>query len=110
MAFTDLFLSLGHNVPHPDREEYIDNEKYELKHYDWYSMNRLRKLMAAVNMHQKGKPGASDHLEHLFCRYSLMITCFVMAKPTMKRQTGFLWPLTWTPTLPREAMDKSADT
>jgi starch synthase (maltosyl-transferring) len=46
-------FEFGLNVPHPEREEYIDNEKYEIKYYDWHSMNRLRKLMANVNKIRK---------------------------------------------------------
>jgi starch synthase (maltosyl-transferring) len=69
-------FDLGHNVPHPDREEYIDNEKYELKQYDWYSMNRLRKLMASVNMIRRENPAlqttwniyfADTANDHLLC-------------------------------------------
>ncbi len=42
-----------HNIPHPAREEYIDNEKYEIKHYDWKTMTRMRKLIALVNSIRK---------------------------------------------------------
>jgi starch synthase (maltosyl-transferring) len=42
-------FELGYNMPHPKREEYIDNEKYEIKVYDWQSMTRMRKLIALVN-------------------------------------------------------------
>jgi starch synthase (maltosyl-transferring) len=61
-------FEFGHNVPHPKREEYIDNEKYEIKHYDWQSMTRMRKLIALVNRIRKGKPGIADYMEHTFCR------------------------------------------
>ena len=44
------------NVPHPLREEYIDNEKYEIKHYDWETMTRMRKLIALVNRIRKDNP------------------------------------------------------
>jgi starch synthase (maltosyl-transferring) len=69
-------FELGHNVPHPAREEYIDNEKYELKQYDWYSMNRIRKLMAAVNTIRRDNPAlqttwniyfADTHNDNLLC-------------------------------------------
>jgi starch synthase (maltosyl-transferring) len=46
----------GLNVPHPKREEYIDNEKYELKNYDWQSMTRMRKLIALVNRIRNENP------------------------------------------------------
>jgi starch synthase (maltosyl-transferring) len=69
-------FDFGHNIPHPDREEYIDNEKYEIKHYDWRSMNRLRKLMAKVNLIRKENPAlqttwniyfAESHNNQLLC-------------------------------------------
>lgn len=45
-----------YNVPHPLREEYIDNEKYETKHYDWRTMTRMRKLIALVNRIRNENP------------------------------------------------------
>ncbi len=64
------------NVPHPLREEYIDNEKYEIKHYDWKSMTRMRKLIALVNRIRKENPAlrttwnicfAETQNDHLLC-------------------------------------------
>ncbi len=49
-------FELGLNKPHPLREEYIDNEKYEIKHYDWQNMNRIRKLMTLINRIRKENP------------------------------------------------------
>lgn len=64
------------NVPHPLREEYIDNEKYELKHYDWQTMTRMRKLIALVNKIRRENPAlqttwniffAETQNDHLLC-------------------------------------------
>jgi starch synthase (maltosyl-transferring) len=69
-------FEFGLNVPHPLREEYIDNEKYEIKHWDWQNMNRLRELMAAVNRIRKENPAlqttwnihfAESHNDQLLC-------------------------------------------
>ena len=69
-------FELGLNVPHPKREEYVDNEKYELKNYDWHSMTRMRKLMALVNRIRRENPAlqttwniyfAETHNERLLC-------------------------------------------
>jgi starch synthase (maltosyl-transferring) len=49
-------FELCYNVPHPKREEYINNEKYELKNYDWKTMTRMRKLIALVNTIRKENP------------------------------------------------------
>ena len=65
-----------HNVPHPLREEYIDNEKYEIKHYDWKTMTRMRRLIALVNKIRKENPAlqttwnicfAEVQNDHLLC-------------------------------------------
>lgn len=37
------------NTPHPGKEEYTDNEKYEIKHWDWDRYTRLREIIARVN-------------------------------------------------------------
>jgi starch synthase (maltosyl-transferring) len=69
-------FEMGLNVPHPQREEYIDNEKYELKHYDWQRMTRMRKLMALVNAIRRENPAlqttwnihfAETHNDRLLC-------------------------------------------
>lgn len=69
-------FDFGFNVPHPLREEYIDNEKYEIKFWDWQNMNRLRELMATVNRIRKENPAlqttwniyfAESQNEHLIC-------------------------------------------
>lgn len=49
-------FDFGLNVPHPAREEYKDNEKYEIKHWDWTSMNRIREAMARINRIRKENP------------------------------------------------------
>ncbi len=65
-----------YNVPHPKREEYIDNEKYEIKHWDWQSMTRMRKLIALVNRIRKENAAlqttwniyfAETHNDQLLC-------------------------------------------
>ncbi len=65
-----------YNVPHPLREEYIDNEKYEIKHYDWKTMTRMRKLIALINNIRKENPAlqttwniffAEVQNDHLLC-------------------------------------------
>jgi starch synthase (maltosyl-transferring) len=69
-------FEMGLNVPHPKREEYIDNEKYEVKHYDWQRMTRMRKLMALVNRIRRENPAlqttwnihfAETHNDRLLC-------------------------------------------
>ena len=37
----------------PGREEYLDSEKYEVRHWDWTLRNRLTEVITAVNKHRK---------------------------------------------------------
>jgi starch synthase (maltosyl-transferring) len=39
----------GVNTPHPGKEEYTDNEKYEIKHWDWNRYSRTAEIMTMIN-------------------------------------------------------------
>jgi len=39
----------GINTPHPGKEEYTNNEKYELKHWDWDKYTRIKEIIVRVN-------------------------------------------------------------
>lgn len=43
----------GINTPHPGKEEYTDNEKYEIKHWDWNRYSRTREIVTRVNRIRK---------------------------------------------------------
>ena len=43
----------GINEPFPGKEEYIDNEKYEIKHWDWTTLTRIGEVMLHVNSIRK---------------------------------------------------------
>jgi starch synthase (maltosyl-transferring) len=43
----------GINTPHPGKEEYTDNEKYEIKHWDWDRYSRTREIITRVNRIRK---------------------------------------------------------
>lgn len=46
----------GVNTPHPGKEEYTDNEKYEIKHWDWDRYSRTREIITRVNRLRKAFP------------------------------------------------------
>lgn len=46
----------GINTPMPGKEEYIDNEKYEIKHWNWDQYTRIREVMVKVNAIRKQNP------------------------------------------------------
>jgi starch synthase (maltosyl-transferring) len=37
------------NTPHGQKEEYVDNEKYEIKHWDWNKYTRIQEIMTMIN-------------------------------------------------------------
>ena len=43
----------------PGSEEYLDSEKYELRHWDLDRPDSLRELIARVNRHPPREPGAA---------------------------------------------------
>jgi len=39
----------GINAPHGAKEEYVDNEKYEIKHWDWNQYTRIGDIITRLN-------------------------------------------------------------
>src|SRR5690606_28931482 len=46
----------GINIPHPKKEEYVDNEKYEIKNWDWDKYTKIKDVMARINRIRKENP------------------------------------------------------
>lgn len=46
----------GVNTPHGIKEEYVDNEKYEIKHWDWDKYTRIREIITLLNTIRKENP------------------------------------------------------
>jgi len=46
----------GVNTPHPGKEEYTDNEKYEIKHWDWDRYSRTAEIMTMINQIRHENP------------------------------------------------------
>jgi starch synthase (maltosyl-transferring) len=46
----------GINAPHGPKEEYIDNEKYEIKHWDWTQYTRIGEIITRLNRIRKENP------------------------------------------------------
>lgn len=44
------------NTPHQMKEEYADNEKYEIKHWDWDRYTRIKEIIARINKIRKENP------------------------------------------------------
>ena len=51
---------LGVNRPYPGKEEYIDSEKYEIKHWDWNAETRTREIITILNRTRKENPALQN--------------------------------------------------
>ncbi len=54
------------SIPRPGSEEYIDNEKYQLKQWDLERGDSLRHFMARINRIRKNNPALHDNLSLRF--------------------------------------------
>ncbi|MDX1421153.1 MAG: alpha-amylase family glycosyl hydrolase, partial [Rubricoccaceae bacterium] len=52
------------NTQHPQREEYADNEKYEVRAWDWHDPDSLQPLMKRVNRIRREHP-ALQHMRNV---------------------------------------------
>ena len=48
------------NTPVPNKEEYLDSEKYEIKHWDWNRETRVKEIITRVNQIRKANPAFQD--------------------------------------------------
>lgn len=48
------------NEQFPGKEEYVDNEKYEIKHWDWKRLTKIGEVMARINRIRKAHPALQD--------------------------------------------------
>ena len=51
---------LGVNAPYPGKEEYIDSEKYEIKHWNWSAETRTREIITILNRARKENPALQN--------------------------------------------------
>ncbi|KQS26983.1 alpha-1,4-glucan--maltose-1-phosphate maltosyltransferase [Dyadobacter sp. Leaf189] len=72
----------GVNTPHPGKEEYTDNEKYEIKHWDWDRYSRTREIITRVNKIRKENPALQTTWNINFAETSNdMVICYTKADP-----------------------------
>lgn len=46
-------FEFGLNEPYPGKEEYIDSEKYEIKHWDWNKQTKTKNIITRINQIRK---------------------------------------------------------
>ena len=71
-------FELGLNEPYPGREEYIDSEKYEIKHWDWDKQTATRQLMSTLNRIRRENAALQTtwHIEFCECDNPQLL-CYV---------------------------------
>jgi len=69
----------GINTPiAPGKEEYLDSEKYEIKHWDWFQKTKIRDVITKVNQIRKENPALQTTWNVEFCDIDNQnILCFV---------------------------------
>jgi starch synthase (maltosyl-transferring) len=55
------------NVPVPGKEEYMDSEKYEVRHFDWKKTNRMTDLITLLNIARNTNPALQSTWNLQFC-------------------------------------------
>lgn len=73
------------NTPHPRKEEYIDNEKYELKHWNWNEYTRIKEIITWVNKIRKANTALHTTNNIRFAETtSDQIICYTKSDPETK--------------------------
>jgi starch synthase (maltosyl-transferring) len=68
----------GINTPHGAKEEYVDNEKYEIRHWDWDKYTRIKEIMIRLNRIRKENPALQSTWNVEFAETtSDQILCYV---------------------------------
>jgi starch synthase (maltosyl-transferring) len=72
----------GINEPHPGKEEYTNNEKYELKNWDWGQETRIGEIITRINKIRKQNPALHTTWNIEFAETSNdQIICYGKADP-----------------------------
>jgi starch synthase (maltosyl-transferring) len=72
----------GINTPHGAKEEYVDNEKYEIHHWDWDRYTRIREIMIRINRIRKENAALHSTWNIEFAETSSdQIICYVKVEP-----------------------------
>ena len=77
----------GINAPHGAKEEYIDNEKYEIKHWNWNQYTRIGEIITRLNRIRKENAALHSSWNIEFAGTSNdQIICYVKVDKESKNQ------------------------
>jgi starch synthase (maltosyl-transferring) len=75
----------GIHQPHGKKEEYIDNEKYEIKHWDWSKETRIMEIITRVNKIRKENQALHSTWNIKFVETdNEQLICYVKTDPKTK--------------------------
>lgn len=67
----------GLNEPYPGKEEYIDSEKYEIRHWDWDKDTRIKDYIELINQIRKENPALQETNNiHFGAAHNPQIICY----------------------------------
>jgi starch synthase (maltosyl-transferring) len=70
----------GLNEPHGSKEEYVDNEKYEIRHWDWNKYTRIKEIIIRLNTIRRNNPALQSTWNIEFAETtSEQIICYTKA-------------------------------
>lgn len=77
----------GINKPHGTKEEYVDNEKYEIKNWDWHQPTRIGEIITRLNRIRKNNPALQTTWNIDFADTSNeQIICYTKSAPDDNNQ------------------------
>jgi starch synthase (maltosyl-transferring) len=72
----------GINTPHGAKEEYVDNEKYEIKHWNWNQYTRITELIIRINQIRKENSSLQTTWNVTFAETTNdQIICYIKTDP-----------------------------
>lgn len=86
----------------PGREEYLDSEKYQLRHRDWNAPGHIVAEIARLNAIRRANPALQDHLGLAF-HNAFNDRVLVFGKTTPGRENAVLVAVSLDPHAPQEA-------
>jgi starch synthase (maltosyl-transferring) len=72
---------LMENVPRAGVEEYVDNEKYQLRTWDLQRQDSLRALIARINQIRKDNPALQHNIVRFHASSNELLLCFSKREP-----------------------------
>ncbi|WP_343855642.1 alpha-1,4-glucan--maltose-1-phosphate maltosyltransferase [Fulvivirga kasyanovii] len=82
-------FEFGLNEPYPGKEEYVDSEKYEIKHWDWKKTTKIKEAISKINKVRKENAALQTTWHVAFCEVdNQQLLCY--AKTDQEKQSKMI--------------------